>query len=72
MALNINNDFHNLATLAKNTDILVADNAVPEQATYAARNLHMPPSKIGLIANKAAVKKLVILHRMKRTLARQN
>jgi ribonuclease BN (tRNA processing enzyme) len=67
----MNNDFHSLAKLAANTDILVAHNAVPEQATGAARNLHMPPSEIGLIANKAAVKKLVISHRMKRTLGRE-
>jgi len=67
----MNNDFHSLAKLATNTDILVAHNAVPEQATGAARNLHMPPSEIGLIAKKAAVKKLVISHRMKRTLGRE-
>jgi ribonuclease BN (tRNA processing enzyme) len=64
----MNNDFHSLEKLAVNTDILVAHNAVPEQATGVARNLHMPPSEIGLIAKNAAVKKLVISHRMKRTL----
>jgi len=67
----MNNDFHSLAKLATNTDILVAHNAVAEQATGAARNLHMPPSEIGLIAKKAAVKKLVISHRMNRTLGRE-
>ncbi len=67
----MNNDFHSLEKLATNTDILVAHNAVPEQATGVARNLHMPPSEIGLIANKATVKKLVISHRMKRTLGRE-
>jgi ribonuclease BN (tRNA processing enzyme) len=53
----MNNKFHSLTNLATNTDILVAHNAVPEQATGAARNLHMPPSEIGLIAKKAAVHK---------------
>jgi ribonuclease BN (tRNA processing enzyme) len=51
----MNSKFHSLANLATNTDILVAHNAVPEQA--AARNLHIPPSEIGLIAKKAAVHK---------------
>ena len=67
----MNNDFHSLEKLATNTDILVAHNAVPEQATGAARNLHMPPSEIGLIAQKASVKKLVISHRMNRTLGKE-
>lgn len=67
----MNNDFHSLEKPATKNDILVSHNAVPEQATEAALNLHMPPSEIGLIANKAAVKKLVISHRMKRTLGRE-
>jgi len=68
----MNNDFHSLEKLAKDTDILVAHNAVPEGATGVARNLHMPPSEIGLIAKKAAVKKLVISHRMIRTLGTED
>lgn len=56
-----------LATFAKNVDILVAHNAVPESAKGIARNLHMPPSVIGQIAAQAKVKQLVISHRMKRT-----
>lgn len=67
----MNNDFHSLEKLAKNTDILVAHNAIPEQADDVARNLHMTPSEIGLIAKKAAVKKLVISHRMNRTLGKE-
>jgi ribonuclease BN (tRNA processing enzyme) len=67
----MNNNFHSLEKLAKHTDILVAHNAVPEQATGVARNLHMPPSEIGIIAQKAAVKKLVISHRMNRTLGKE-
>jgi len=68
----MNNDFHSLEKLAKDTDILVAHNAVPEGASGIARNLHMPPSEIGLIAKKAAVKKLVLSHRMTRTLGTED
>jgi len=68
----MNNDFHSLEKLAKDSDILVAHNAVPEEASGIARKLHMPPSEIGLIANKAAVKKLVLSHRMTRTLGTES
>ena len=56
-----------LATFAKDVDILVAHNAIPESARGVARNLHMPPSVIGEIAAQAKIKQLVISHRMKRT-----
>jgi len=49
----------------------VAHNAVPEGASGVARNLHMPPSEIGLIAKRANIKQLVISHRMDRTLGRE-
>lgn len=68
----MNNDFHTLEKLAVETDILVAHNAIPESATGVARNLHMPPSEIGLVSNKANVKKLIISHRMNRTLGIEN
>jgi len=68
----MNNDFHSLEKLAKDTDILVAHNAVPEQATGTARKLHMPPSEIGLIANNARINKLVLSHRMTRTLGTES
>jgi ribonuclease BN (tRNA processing enzyme) len=64
----MNGEFHTLEKLAKDADLLVAHNAVSEQATGVARNLHMPPSVIGEIAGQAAVKKLVLSHRMHRTL----
>jgi len=63
----MNNDYQTLAILAKNSDILIAHNAVPESALGVAANLHMRPSQIGAIAKKANVKKLLISHRMKRT-----
>ena len=68
----MNNDNDTLATLAKQADILVAHNAIPEGASGVARNLHMPPSVIGQIAVKAKVKQLVLSHRMKRTLGQES
>jgi ribonuclease BN (tRNA processing enzyme) len=63
----MNNDKHTLAGLAHGADLLVADHAIAEQADRVARNLHMPPSVIGEIAAQAAVKQLVLSHRMQRT-----
>ena len=60
-----------LRRLAKQVDILVAHHAIAEKANPIARNLHMPPSEIGRIAAKAAVKRLVLSHRMKRTLGKE-
>jgi ribonuclease BN (tRNA processing enzyme) len=67
----MNNDNDTLASLAKQADILVAHNAIPEGASGVARNLHMQPSVIGQIAAKAQVKHLVLSHRMKRTLGQE-
>jgi ribonuclease BN (tRNA processing enzyme) len=41
---------------------------VPDNASGAALNLHMTPSAIAQIAQKAQVKQLVLSHFMKRTL----
>jgi len=54
--------------LAKDTDIFVAHNAIPEDATGAAALLHMTPSMIGKIAKRASVKKLLLTHLMERSL----
>jgi len=59
------------AELARNADIFVAHNAVPEGADGLARDLHMPPSVIGRISAAAQVKKLVLSHLMLRTLGRE-
>lgn len=67
----MNGDFDTLPKLAKQADLLVAHNAVPESARGVARRLHMPPSVIGRIAGKAGVKQLVLSHRMRRTLGRE-
>ena len=57
-----------MPTLAKDSDILVAHNAVPEDATGVAANLHMKPSYIGKMAKQANVKKLLLTHLMERSL----
>jgi ribonuclease BN (tRNA processing enzyme) len=66
-----NGEAEGLTQLAKNADLFVAHNAVPEGATGVERRLHMPPSVIGTIAGKAHVKQLVLSHRMLRTLGKE-
>ena len=61
----------NLEQIARNADLFVAHNAVPEGATGVERSLHMPPGVIGKIASTAAVKQLVLSHRMLRTLGHE-
>jgi ribonuclease BN (tRNA processing enzyme) len=61
----------NLQLLAQAADVLVAHNAVPESAQGVERALHMPPSVIGRIARDAKVKRLILSHRMLRTLGRE-
>ena len=68
----MNNQFKTLAKLAKDTDLLVMHNAVPESATGIAANLHMKPSEIGKIAHNANAKAIIISHRMLRTLGRES
>jgi ribonuclease BN (tRNA processing enzyme) len=67
----MNNDYDTLAGLAAEADLLVAHHAIAEQAGGAARTLHMPPSVIGMIASHAKVKRLVLSHRMQRTLGQE-
>ena len=66
-----NGDNGNLQQLAKSADLLVAHNAVPEGAMGVERRLHMPPSVIGKIAAEAKVRRLVLSHRMLRTLGKE-
>ncbi len=54
--------------LAMDSDILVAHNAIPEDAVGAPARLHMKPSYIGKLAKRARVKKLLLTHLMKRTI----
>ena len=67
----MNGDNHTLPMLASGANLLVAHNAIPQNAKGAARGLHMPPSVIGEIAAEAKVKQLVLSHRMLRTLGRE-
>jgi ribonuclease BN (tRNA processing enzyme) len=66
-----NGEGADLVRLAKDGDLFVAHNAVPEGATGIERWLHMPPSVIGQIAQEAHVKRLVLSHRMLRTLGKE-
>lgn len=66
-----NGEGEGLMRLAANADLLIAHNAVPEGATGVERRLHMPPSVIGRIAQEAHVKRLVLSHRMLRTLGKE-
>jgi len=67
-----NGEGEGLVRLAKDADVFVAHNAVPEGATGVERRLHMPPSVIGQIAADAKVKSLVLSHRMLRTLGKKD
>ena len=67
-----NGEGEGLVRLASNADLFIAHNAVPEGATGIERRLHMPPSVIGQIAQAANVKRLVLSHRMLRTLGKED
>ena len=67
----MNGDSHTLPKLAMNADMLIAHHAIPQNATGVARELHMPPSVIGEIAAEAKINKLILSHRMKRTLGKE-
>jgi len=54
--------------LANNTDIFVAHNAIPLDATGVAALLHMTPTTIGKIAKRANVKNLLLTHLMARSI----
>jgi ribonuclease BN (tRNA processing enzyme) len=66
-----NGDNGNLQKLATGADLLVIHNAIPEGTDGPPRALHMPPSLIGAIAKSANAHRLVLSHRMLRTLGRE-
>jgi ribonuclease BN (tRNA processing enzyme) len=66
-----NGEGTDLVRLAKDADLFIAHHAVPEGVTGVERQLHMPPSVIGQIAQEAHVKRLVLSHRMLRTLGHE-
>ncbi|MCW8929788.1 MAG: MBL fold metallo-hydrolase [Gammaproteobacteria bacterium] len=61
---------HTMPDLAQNSDILVAHNAITEDATGTPQLLHMKPSYIGKIAGRAKVKHLLLTHMMARSIDR--
>lgn len=63
---------HTMPDLAQNSDLLVAHNAIPEDATGVPQLLHMKPSYIGKIAGRAKIKKLLLTHMMERSINRQD
>ena len=63
----MNGSSGNLPILANNTDLLIANNAVPQNANPFAKRLHMEPDMIGRIADEANAKALVLAHFMLRS-----
>ena len=66
------NENRHLEKIAKNADLFIAHHAIPEHANGFAKKLHMSPSIIAEVASKARVKKVVLTHRMKRTLEKES
>ncbi len=66
-----NGDNGNLQKLANDADLLVVHNAIPEGTEGPPRALHVPPSLIGSIAQAAHAHRLLLSHRMLRTLGRE-
>jgi len=66
------NKNHDIELLAMQADLFVAHHAVVESAEGYAAELHMKPSMIAKIAKEAGVKKLLLTHRMKRTIGEES
>ena len=60
-----------LEKLTQNADLFIAHHAIPEVHGTYANNLHMTPSIIADIANRSNVKKVLLAHRMKRTVGNE-
>ncbi len=67
-----NNEDKNLQKIAKNADIFIAHHAITQHSGRFAKDLHMQPSIIAQVAKDANVKKVVLTHRMKRTLKNED
>lgn len=61
-----------LIALSQSGNLLVAGHAIPEEAGPAARGLHMPPTVVGMVAATSATKRLILSHRMNRTLGQED
>ena len=57
-----------LQKISNSADLFIAHHAIPEHAGKFAKNLHMTPTIIANVASSAKVKKVILSHRMKRTL----
>lgn len=66
-----NNQSARLTQLAKDTDVLVIHNAIPQQSGKTAKNLHMTPQQMGEAARDARAGRVIISHRMNRTNGRE-
>lgn len=53
------------------TDIFVVHNVIPEDASKRAKYMHMTPTQIGLLAKSLNTQKLVISHRMRGTIGKE-
>jgi len=60
-----------LEKLLQNADIFIAHHAISEHANSFAKSLHMQPSSIAQIAQKAHVKEILLTHRMNRTFGKE-
>lgn len=67
-----NGDNGAVPKLAKGAGLLIAHDAVGEDAQGPPRALHMPPSRIGRSAAEAGVRALVLGHRMRRELGHED
>ncbi len=66
-----NDENKHLNKLLKNADLFIAHHAVSTYAKGYATSLHMRPQTIAKIAQKAGVKKIVLTHRMLRTIGEE-
>ena len=60
-----------MLAVANQADLLVIHAAIPPGAGRVARNLHATPEQIGVLAQRAGVKSLVLSHWMRRSLNRR-
>ena len=62
----------NLSKLVNDSNLLIVNNAIPQNAGNVAKNLHITPLDIGKLAKDAGVKKLGLSHFMNRTINRKD
>ena len=61
----------NLEKIAQDVDLFVAHHAIPEHAGGYATQLHMSPTIIANVAQKSHVKRVLLTHRMNRTIGNE-